>query len=52
MKAKEVLEELLKISELPDDGSLAKPERSYIDGAFDLVHCGHFNAIRQAAMIS
>jgi len=27
-------------------------ERSYIDGAFDLVHCGHFNAIRQAALIS
>ncbi len=26
--------------------------KSYIDGAFDLVHCGHFNAIRQAHLIS
>ena len=26
----------------------AELERGYIDGAFDLVHSGHFNAIRQA----
>lgn len=25
-----------------------KVQRGYIDGAFDLVHSGHFNAIRQA----
>ena len=25
-----------------------KESRAYIDGAFDLVHSGHFNAIRQA----
>jgi len=51
-KAKELLLGLLKINKLPDYGSLEKPERSYIDGAFDLVYCGHFNAIRKAAMIS
>lgn len=27
-------------------------ERVYVDGAFDLVHCGHFNAIRQASLLS
>ena len=26
--------------------------RGYIDGAFDLVHSGHFNAIRQAKGIN
>ena len=25
-----------------------EPERIYIDGCFDLVHAGHYNAIRQA----
>jgi len=29
-----------------------KSQRGYIDGAFDLVHSGHFNAIRQAKNIS
>jgi len=24
-------------------------ERGYVDGCFDLVHSGHFNAIRQAS---
>ena len=29
--------------------TITKPvQRGYIDGAFDLVHSGHFNAIRQA----
>ena len=28
------------------------PDRCYIDGSFDLCHCGHFNAIRQASLIS
>jgi len=28
------------------------PVRVYVDGAFDLVHCGHFNAIRQAGLLS
>jgi ethanolamine-phosphate cytidylyltransferase len=30
---------------------MKKEGRSYIDGAFDLVHSGHFNAIRQAHAI-
>ena len=32
-----------------------RPEKEtsiYIDGAFDLVHSGHFNAIRQAAALA
>lgn len=27
-------------------------ERCFIDGSFDLCHCGHFNAIRQASLVS
>ena len=27
------------------------PVRCYVDGAFDLVHAGHFNAIRQASLL-
>lgn len=26
-------------------------QRSYVDGCFDLVHAGHFNAIRQASLL-
>ena len=37
--------------ELLQDLKPSPPSRGYIDGAFDLVHCGHFNAIRQAALI-
>lgn len=29
-----------------------KPVRVYIDGAFDLIHSGHYNAIRQAKSLS
>jgi ethanolamine-phosphate cytidylyltransferase len=28
-----------------------EPVRIYIDGAFDLIHSGHYNAIRQAKML-
>lgn len=27
------------------------PTRAYVDGAFDLIHSGHYNAIRQASFI-
>jgi len=29
-----------------------KQNSVYIDGCFDLVHCGHFNAIRQASLLA
>jgi ethanolamine-phosphate cytidylyltransferase len=29
-----------------------KSNSIFIDGCFDLVHCGHFNAIRQAALLA
>ncbi len=35
---------------LPEDSN--KPVRVYIDGGFDLLHSGHYNAIRQAKNMS
>ena len=32
--------------------SQVKEQRGFIDGAFDLVHSGHFNAIRQGKALS
>lgn len=31
--------------------STADPERIYLDGCFDIMHSGHYNAIRQAKML-
>lgn len=30
---------------------LEAPVKAYVDGCFDLVHAGHFNAIRQASLL-
>lgn len=36
-----------KVEDIPQPLSLKKePVRIYIDGAFDLIHSGHYNAIR------
>jgi len=46
---------LKKVSEAPekiDDLKPKPPVRVYIDGCFDLCHCGHFNAIRQASKLA
>lgn len=43
---RKVAEEIIKT-----DDALAKnykPVRGYVDGGFDLLHSGHYNAIRQA----
>ena len=38
---------------MQDEKSLIEKQNSiFIDGCFDLVHCGHFNAIRQAALLA
>ena len=31
--------------------NVAKCKRLYVDGCFDLMHSGHFNAIRQAKQL-
>jgi ethanolamine-phosphate cytidylyltransferase len=38
--------------EFREFGRRKKPNRGFVDGCFDLVHSGHFNAIRQAASLS
>jgi ethanolamine-phosphate cytidylyltransferase len=35
---------------MAEDGA-SRPSRGYIDGCFDIMHSGHYNAIRQAKMI-
>lgn len=49
VKAKELYKRLIDSSE-----AISKTKRVsvYIDGAFDLVHSGHFNAIRQARALA
>jgi len=44
----------LKLKSIDNQKNLSedKMNRGYIDGAFDLVHSGHFNAIRQAKGIN
>ena len=44
----------MKLKSIDDTKALSedKMNRGYIDGAFDLVHSGHFNAIRQAKGIN
>ena len=32
-------------------GPVKEPVRIYIDGCFDLLHSGHYNAIRQASLL-
>jgi len=32
--------------------AIEKANSIYIDGCFDLCHCGHFNAIRQASLLN
>ena len=31
-----------------DNAAIIKENRAYIDGCFDMIHSGHYNAIRQA----
>src|SRR5688572_24829112 len=33
---------------IADTGNKKKPVRVYIDGCFDIMHSGHYNAVRQA----
>ena len=52
--AEEIYMRLKKIEFNPEQGECLKPKppsRCYVDGAFDLVHAGHFNAIRQASLL-
>lgn len=39
--------EQFKVSELKDK----KPIRAYVDGCYDLMHAGHYNAFRQASKL-
>ena len=49
-----ILKEVMESPEAMESKGLTarpKPVRCFIDGAFDLIHSGHYNAIRQSAKI-
>lgn len=46
--ATEAFTKLKSMVNCPETKVEKQVQRGYIDGAFDLVHSGHFNAIRQA----
>lgn len=45
------LQSLLEQPEHLELFSPKPPTRAYVDGAFDLIHSGHYNAIRQASLL-
>ena len=46
-KGKEIFQVLQRLTNCPEEEiPVKKISRGYVDGAFDLVHSGHFNAIR------
>ena len=52
--AKEIFNRLKSINNHPSQAQCLKleaPVKAYVDGCFDLVHAGHFNAIRQASLL-
>ncbi|OMJ80538.1 hypothetical protein SteCoe_19180 [Stentor coeruleus] len=45
----EIYQEPIQLKKIPiHNKTTADPDRIYMDGCFDLMHSGHFNAIRQA----
>lgn len=46
-----IIKDLSNNAELISKFKPQPPARCYVDGAFDLVHAGHFNAIRQASLL-
>ena len=44
MKLKALADEIIKGDQFGKD--FTKLERGYVDGGFDLLHSGHYNAIR------
>lgn len=49
IKLRAVADEIIKGHKFGQD--FAKVERGYVDGGFDLLHSGHYNAIRQASLL-
>jgi ethanolamine-phosphate cytidylyltransferase len=45
------LKELLDVEQVKHQNGLSKPVRIYMDGCFDIMHSGHYNALRQAKQL-
>ena len=50
-QVQDILEYVQKETYIKIPNQLREPIRMYVDGCFDLMHYGHFNALRQVSLV-